>query len=522
MFINKIKNRYILEKSDKLFINFASRYNKIKSKNSILIEAPLDDKFFLIKNFLVGKYLSEKYNYELLYYTNYNNLRELISIFKKIYYKFAYNFFSFSKLEKLYDSFCNNIVFNSYYPKFFPIKKEKNLSFMKVFKYKFKGIVFGDLIVDSYLYYFHKFLYDKNINEVVKEKNFDIFFYNSIQLIQNFFNIFEKKNIKILVNNYSGYLDHGIAARIAEKKRIPIYYLSETDRPFIKSYSSYHKRNYDDYKVNFLKYSNKNSKIKTADNILKKRFNGDKKFSLYYVKNNLYLKTNKKIFNNNKKTICVFAHCTQDSLFGFKNVIFLQQRQWILFTLKNLEKISGKFNICFKIHPNETAAGEIFIRNLIKDIKNIKILGKSCLNSQIINSNLVAGITLHGTIGFELAYHSIPTIYCNDNPYTAFSFCIKPRNIKEYKYILLKKILKIKKSKIFKKESIIFYYMNFLDKNNGKTRKIDILGFDNYDIRKFKGKKFEKYIQSLNNKKIKKIFNEFAKSEKIFDNFNVR
>ena len=66
MFINKIKNRYILDKSDKSFINFASRYNKLKSKNSILIEAPLDDKFFLIKNFLVGKYLSEKYNYELL------------------------------------------------------------------------------------------------------------------------------------------------------------------------------------------------------------------------------------------------------------------------------------------------------------------------------------------------------------------------------------------------------------------------------------------------------------------------
>ena len=64
--------------------------------------------------------------------------------------------------------------------------------------------------------------------------------------------------------------------------------------------------------------------------------------------------------------------------------------------------------------------------------------------------------------------------------------------------------------------------MNFLDKNNGKTRNVDILGFDNYDIRKFKGKEFEKYIKGLNNKKIKKIFNEFAKSEKIFDNFNVR
>ena len=97
MIINKIKSKFILDNNDKLFINFASKYKKIQSRNSILIEAPLEDKFFLIKNFLVGKYLSEKYNYKLVYYINYNKLRELTSIFKKIYYKVAYNYFSFLK-----------------------------------------------------------------------------------------------------------------------------------------------------------------------------------------------------------------------------------------------------------------------------------------------------------------------------------------------------------------------------------------------------------------------------------------
>ena len=100
MIINKIKNRFFLDKSDKLFINLASEQEKIKSNDSILIEAPLDDKFFLIKNFLVEKYLSEKYNFKLVYYINYNNLRGLISIFKKIYYKFVYNYFSF-KIRKI-------------------------------------------------------------------------------------------------------------------------------------------------------------------------------------------------------------------------------------------------------------------------------------------------------------------------------------------------------------------------------------------------------------------------------------
>ncbi len=521
MIINKIKNRFFLDKSDKLFINLASEQEKIKSNDSILIEAPLDDKFFLIKNFLVGKYLSEKYNFKLVYYINYNNLRGLISIFKKIYYKFVYNYFSFLKLEKLYNSFCTKLILNCYYPKTFVIKKKKIFHFKEIFEYKYKGVVFGDLIVDSYLYYFHKFLYNKDIKSIVKEKNFNKFFYNSVQLIENFFYIFEKNNIKILINNYSGYLDHGIAARIAEKKKIPIYYLSETDRPFLKSFNSKHKRNFDEYKKKFLKFSKKNIKLKKVDKILNKRFKGDKKFSLFYIKDNLFLKTNKKIFDNNKKTICVFAHCTLDSLYGFKNVIFLQQRQWILFTLKNLESISNQFNICFKIHPNETIEGENFIKNLLKKMKNVKLLDKTYLNSEIINSNLIAGITLHGTIGFELAYHSIPTIYCNDNPYTAFSFCIKPKDIKDYKNILLKKIYKLKKSKVYRKESLIFYYMNFLDKNNGKVNNKDNLGFNNYDIRKFKDKEFENYVKSLSKNKIKKIFSEFSRSEKVFNNFNI-
>ena len=131
MIINKIKNRFILDNDDKLFINFASKYKKIQSKNSILIEAPLDDKFFLIKNFLIGKYLSEKYNYKLVYYLNLNNLRELRSIFKKIYYKIAHNYFSFLKEKKIYDSFCNNLVLNCYYPRSFFIKKKQTFHLRK-------------------------------------------------------------------------------------------------------------------------------------------------------------------------------------------------------------------------------------------------------------------------------------------------------------------------------------------------------------------------------------------------------
>ena len=34
-------------------------------------------------------------------------------------------------------------------------------------------------------------------------------------------------------------------------------------------------------------------------------------------------------------------------------------------------------------------------------MKNVKLLDKTYLNSEIINSNLIVGITLHGTIGLN-------------------------------------------------------------------------------------------------------------------------
>jgi hypothetical protein len=63
--------------------------------------------------------------------------------------------------------------------------------------------------------------------------------------------------------------------------------------------------------------------------------------------------------------------------------------------------------------------------------------------------------------------------------------------------------------------------MNFLDKNNGKVNSTDNLGFNNLDLNKFKGLNFRNYIKKLSKNKINRIFNEFSRSEKIFDDVNV-
>ena len=529
MLINKIKRRFFLDKNEKHFIHFVKNFCKVISNKAILIEAPLDDNFFLIKNFLIGKYLSYKYNCKLVYYINFNRIRSFSSFYKFFYYKLVYNFFSFLKTKKLYNSFCDKILLNCYYPNnnfYFNFKKffkNKNL-FNKIVNFSYRNVFIGDIIIDSYLYYFYNFLYPFKIENCVYEQNFKSHFIESLKLAESFFHLYKNNDIKYLINNYSGYLDHGLAAKFAEKNNVPIFYISEVDRPFIKSRLSKHKKDYDNFKKIFVKLTNKNNKIKHCSNILKKRFSGKIDYPVSYLKNSYYKDTNIKIANNSKKSICIFTHNTMDSLFGFGSMLFFHQKSWIEFTLDSLTNFHKKFNIFFKIHPNETVGGEIYLRNVVNKYKFVKILHKSTNNNSIINSNLILGLTLHGTIGLELAYHKIPTIFANKNPYIAFDFCKNPQSINEYK-LMLSNLESFKKKEKYKEESAIFYYMNNIFPGFGKIseRRDDILGLMKFNKlnNNFTSEQLGKYLSYINKSKIYKIFDKLKKSEETFDNFKI-
>jgi len=522
MLLKKFKNRFLIQKYEKNFIDFAKKkfIKNNKTNGSILIEAPLDDKFFLIKNFMISTYLSKKFNLDILYYINFNKNRSFRSAISKVYYLLVYNFISFNKLKKIYDAFCNKMVLNCYYVGNKKNNLDKNISFRKILNFQHKGVKIGDLILDSYLYYFYNFRYYGDIKKCINEKLFQRHFQNSLNIVGKFHELFEKENIKILINNYSGYLDHGIAARFAEKYNLPIYYICEIDRPFIKSYLSKHKRNYRTYKNNFLKLNEKQKKINKSLKILNKRFLGRIDFGINYLKKNNYKKTNKKVIENQKKSICIFLHNTTDSLFGFSFMNFTSQNEWIVKTLKLLKFLKNDYNILVKIHPNETIEGEDFLRSSLPKFTYVKIIDKNINIKTIINSKLVAGITLHGSVGLELAYHNIPTIYGNDNPYVAFDFCIKSNNIPMYK----KNIQNIKflsKKKIYKKEAAIFYHMNFIQNHDGKVSNYDQTNLISYlnKGKELSDKNFQRYINYLKNKKLSKIYEYLNKSDKSFDNF---
>ena len=480
--INKIQNRFFLNKSESYLIKYFDKLREKKfEKEHVLISAQLDDNYFFIKNFIISSYLSKYKNLSICYFINFHNLISQISFKRKIRNFFIYNYFSFLKMKKKYGSFCDEYFFNFYYIKpkrnYFEEKKIKELHIKEISNFKYRNIKIGDLCIDTYLQTFHNFLIFNDLDSIKNDKKFKITFNTACAIVDEFFIRFEEKKITSFLTSYSGYIDHGLGLRVALFFKCKIFIIGDIDKAFIITNSAYHKYNYEKILLNFKKLSNQNKKIYKATNYLKRRFIGQKDLAIDYLSFVPYKKTEKKLPNLRlKKSICIFTHYTADSLYGFKETKFLTQKNWLEETLKNLDSkiILEKINVFIKIHPNETIQGEIYLKKIFKKYPFINVLEKNTNINQIINSNLIAGITLHGTIGLELAYHGIKTLYGHYNPYINFKFCLYKKNKKDY-FQDLKKIYKFKRSDKHKDEASIYYYMNNFYSPNKNLKNFEIL-----------------------------------------------
>ena len=521
--LKKFQNRFWLNKSEKHIIKyFQQEKKKINSDKIALISAQLDDDYFLIKNFFLAQYLSNYKGLNLSYFINFHNLKSYISLTHKLKSIFIYNFFGFLKIKKKYDSFCDEYFLNFHSIKlsknFYDELKIINLNINEILNYEYRQIKIGDLCIDTFLQTFHEFLYNKNLNDIKNDPKFKITFNTACHIIDKFFDYFERKNISCYVTGYSGYLDHGLGLRVANYYKCKVYITGDLDKAFIINNNIYHKYEYEKYLDNFEKLSDKMSKINLADKFLNKRFSGEKDNAINYLSFVPYKTTEEKIKNIDiKKSVCIFSHCTADSLYGFKEIKFFTQKIWLeeTFNFFKNNNFQNKYNIFFKIHPNETKEGEIYLRKLVKGYAFVKILEKDVNINKIINSNLIAGITMHGTIGLELAYNGIKTIYAHSNPYIKFNFCIYNKSKESY-FKDLENIDSFKKSKTHKKEATIFYFMNYFFSPTEELKDLEIL-----EIKKLffeqRNLNYDYIVDYLKNLNLKKKLEKLSILEKCFE-----
>ena len=147
-------------------------------------------------------------------------------------------------------------------------------------------------------------------------------------------------------------------------------------------------------------------------------------------------------------------------------MFFFDFYEWAVFSLDIIEKYN--LNIAVKPHPNSIYQNKVVIENLKKKFPNVKWIDPNISNAQIFNSGIRFGISIYGSVLYELAYHNLVPIA--STPYhptynynIVYTLKIK-RNIKTF---CLTEKFKIKKN--VKKKLRILLYVDFYNHDAIKT-----------------------------------------------------
>ena len=360
--------------------------------------------------------------------------------------------------------FNNNFRDNMFVGKSNFIENNSKLKNKKsVLNIRLEGIRIGDLIYDHYLRFFGDVTFDLK-NTLINKRLLTIF-EGSNNNLNNFYNK-HKKQIEYYIPQSAVYLN-GLAIRYFINKNIKTIggvrtdsYVSKfTKQNFLES------RRCQTVKQDFKKIKNKSKKINFTKENLKKKFQGKKNKESYYLKHSPYNK--KKLFKIKKNfDVIIFLPDFSDAPHAYGNFVFDDFFHWIHETLEFLKL--NNLTVAIKEHPNAWIySSTLFLKELKIKYKKLVWLSKHISNKAIFNKKPKFGISPHGTVLHELAYHKIIPIAAGPNPYMSYNFVFTPKNKKDYFSLIMRaaqKKLRLKKN--FKKEIAECYYMYFLNNND--------------------------------------------------------
>lgn len=357
------------------------------------------------------------------------------------------------------------------------IKLKKKIKIKKdILKIKIDDIYCGDLIYDSYIRF-------RNLPTVnIKDRYLDYVIYNTLK----YSIIFEKfsKNIDVFLSIYSTYLQHGLPARVFLKKEKKV--ITDGNNQYFKILSNKdnsHVENYNNFRKDFKKIKNKKYCLNISKKLIKDYFFGrnEKKLIYPYLNNNPFEKKNFSKIKDLDGVIFLPNFFETQRTWG--KILFNDFYEWIFFTIELLKQTKLKFML--KPHPNINSINKESIK-VINEIKlrypELKWLNPNESNYKIFKS-IKFGISMWGSVLWELAYFNKIAISCGDHPAKNYNFIFLPKNLKELKKLLLN-IDKIKNKNYTKKDIYEYIYMYILRdndafKNSARKFKLKTINWEN-------------------------------------------
>ena len=339
---------------------------------------------------------------------------------------------------------------------------------MQLVNFKYKGIHIGDLIYDSYLRGFFKHTVD------LKDKRLFVLFLRALKNFKQIEIYLKKNNVQLIIPSHIQYFQYAMLVRIACKKKIKVLKLHSSDwgnskfrlQKINNKFPSEMAIDYIYFKKIFKKLKNKKQKYNLGKKALKLRISGNFDKNLSYMKKSSFYKKNNsknKLFDylKGKKIIVVYCHCFFDAPHKYRNMIFPDFYEQVMYLLK-LSKEYRDFIWIFKRHPNELPENNETFNKLFRDDKNVIFIKNELNNLDFVNLKIKLAITDHGTVAHELAYFKIPVINTGDNPQINYDFNLHAKNKINLSYLVRNILKKKKKIKFNKNDLYEFIYMYYL------------------------------------------------------------
>ena len=502
---DQIKNLelfYNISKHNKQYFKEFEKYSNKKNKDVIFVELYGDSSglvaFSYLANLLAKKHAARIIPVTVLFRTN-------------KFHRFAHYI-----AEKF--SLSNYLIYKSFNCKKFirvlpelKIKpeihiKDKN----EILKLKYKNVLVGDLIYDSYLRY--NSIATIDINDI-HFKNFLTHCYASFDSVYELCN---KYNVKASISSHTVYLGAFIGRLVAkmggENYCSGITHIVKlTDKEFIL-----HK--YEDYKDNFITFSEEKQKIclEETKKLIQDKVSGKESSNMENLKFSPFgsgidsvaknTSTEKLIKESKKIKVLIASHCFSDSPHAFGNWYFSDFTEW----LKYLGEISNEtdYDWYLKPHPNNVNNNKDFIENFLNKYKKIKLIPITTSHHDLKNK-IDFVVTVWGNIAMDFAALNINVINTITNGrFTSFNFNINPKTFQEYDH-LLRSLSEDKKIKIDQNELYRCFYMHNIEYGpnifvKDYVNTIRKLGWEN----KNKGIFFKSWLSQINREKHYSLINK--------------
>ncbi|MDA9370994.1 hypothetical protein N9R49_02205 [Gammaproteobacteria bacterium] len=460
--INTFTKLFFLSKADKRFIRFSNNQFPPHASNDNYEGVVLFDQMYM-DGYIFGRsyvtnFFKQKFNYQIAHYHFIHRERKIL--------RWSYFFLrNFSRIEKLYSSFGSSFALGQTYFK----KSEliaNNLKFhskRELLEYKYEGILFGDLVYDTYLRSYAEPTVD------LDDHRLKLVLINALDIYFSINDYYDNHNVKKVILSHSVYIQYGLVARVALSKNIDVYnfpwesivHKLTLDHPTPHVNHLMHRKY-------FAKKDNQSDLLQRAKDVLEKRLSGSIDPGIAYMKKSAYEQSNdyKKVFlHDGRPKVVLMLHCFYDAPHIFKTKVFEDFYEWVTFIFDLVPDMNIDFVV--KPHPNAKPLNERILKDIQLIYPKVRFLDDSISSVDIIKDGAEFMLTVYGTAVHEFAYQDITVLTAGDHPAAAYSFSVNSISKEEFKENLLN--IRDINLQIDKNEILEFFYMQYLNPQFGRV-----------------------------------------------------